>query len=109
MVVGTRRDPATPFAWSQSLVRRLGSGVLISAPGAEHTPFGLGNRCVDDAVIRHLVDLQAPELHFAGQREVGRHQAGAWQKLSEEIDDSGARGIPHVYGLRAQAPEQILP
>jgi hypothetical protein len=61
VVIGTRHDPATPFAWAQSLVRQLGSGVLISAPGAQHTSFGMGNSCVDDAVIRYLVDLKAPD------------------------------------------------
>jgi len=61
VVVGTRRDPATPFAWAKSLVAQLGGrAVLISAPGAQHTSFGLGNACVDDAVVRYLVDLAAP-------------------------------------------------
>jgi len=61
VVVGTRHDPATPFAWAQSLARQLGSAVLISAPGAQHTSFGMGNRCVDDAVVRYLVDRTAPK------------------------------------------------
>ena len=62
VVIGTRRDPATPFAWAESLVEQLGGdAVLISAPGAQHTSFGLGNRCVDTAVIRYLVDRDAPE------------------------------------------------
>ena len=61
VVVGTRRDPATPFAWAKSLVAQLGGdAVLISAPGAQHTSFGLGNDCVDSAVLRYLVDLKAP-------------------------------------------------
>lgn len=61
VVVGTRRDPATPFAWAKSLVAQLGGrAVLISAPGAQHTSFGLGNPCVDGAVVRYLVDLEAP-------------------------------------------------
>jgi pimeloyl-ACP methyl ester carboxylesterase len=61
VVVGTRHDPATPFAWAESLATQLGSGVLVSAPGAQHTSFGLGNRCVDGAVVRYLVDLRAPK------------------------------------------------
>jgi pimeloyl-ACP methyl ester carboxylesterase len=61
VVIGTRHDPATPYPWAESLVRQLGSGVLISAPGAQHTSFGMGNRCVDDAVVRYLVDLTAPK------------------------------------------------
>lgn len=61
VVIGTRRDPATPFPWAESLARQLGSGVLISAPGAQHTAFGAGSACVDDAVVRYLVDLEVPE------------------------------------------------
>ncbi|MFM8305078.1 MAG: alpha/beta hydrolase [Actinomycetota bacterium] len=61
VVIGTRRDPATPFAWAKALARQLGSGVLVSAPGTQHTSFGMGNRCVDDAVVRYLVDGQAPK------------------------------------------------
>lgn len=62
VVVGTRRDPATPFAWAESLVDQLGGdAVLISAPGAQHTSFGMGNRCVDTAVVRYLVERRAPE------------------------------------------------
>lgn len=68
VVVGTQNDPATPFAWAKSLARQLRSGVLISAPGAQHTSFGSGNRCVDDAVVRYLVDLTAPEQTLACTR-----------------------------------------
>ena len=37
---------------------RASSGRACSSPrpGAQHTAFGLGNRCVDDAVVRYLVD-----------------------------------------------------
>ena len=61
VVIGTRHDPATPFTWAQSLAKQLGSAVLISAPGSQHTAFGMGNSCVDDTVVRYLVDLTAPK------------------------------------------------
>src|SRR5262249_22095867 len=51
LVVGTKHDPATPFAWARSLTDQLGSGVLVTAPGEQHTAFGLGIPCVDDAVV----------------------------------------------------------
>jgi pimeloyl-ACP methyl ester carboxylesterase len=61
VVIGTRRDPATPFAWSEALVEQLGGrAVLISAPGSQHTGFLQGSRCVDDAVVRYLVTRKAP-------------------------------------------------
>jgi len=60
VVVGTKKDPATPFAWARSLTDQLGNAVLIAAPGEQHTAFGLGIRCVDDAVVRYFVDDAAP-------------------------------------------------
>ena len=60
VVVGTKKDPATPFAWARSLTDQLGNAVLIAAPGEQHTAFGLGIRCVDDAVVRYFVDDVAP-------------------------------------------------
>jgi pimeloyl-ACP methyl ester carboxylesterase len=60
VVIGTRKDPATPLAWARALADQLESGVLITAPGAQHTSFGLGNGCVDTPVIEYLVDGTAP-------------------------------------------------
>jgi hypothetical protein len=60
VVVGTKKDPATPFAWARSLTQQLGDAVLIAAPGEQHTAFGLGIRCVDDAVVRYFVDRTVP-------------------------------------------------
>jgi hypothetical protein len=60
LVSGTKKDPATPFAWARSLADQLGSGVLIAAPGEQHTAFGLGIRCVDDAAVRYFVDRTTP-------------------------------------------------
>jgi pimeloyl-ACP methyl ester carboxylesterase len=60
LVIGTKKDPATPFAWARALAEQLESGVLIAAPGEQHTAFGLGIRCVDDAVVRYSVDAKAP-------------------------------------------------
>jgi pimeloyl-ACP methyl ester carboxylesterase len=60
LVIGTKHDPATPFAWARSLAEQLGSGVLIAAPGDQHTAFGLGIGCVDNAVVRYLVDRTTP-------------------------------------------------
>jgi pimeloyl-ACP methyl ester carboxylesterase len=60
LVIGTKKDPATPFAWARALADQLESGVLIAAPGEQHTAFGLGIGCVDDAVVRYFVDGKAP-------------------------------------------------
>jgi hypothetical protein len=61
LVIGTTNDPATPLKWSQGLAGELSSGVLLTAEGTQHTSFATtGNTCVDDAVVRYLVDLQPP-------------------------------------------------
>ena len=55
VVIGTTRDPATPYAWSVSLADSLQSGVLVSRDGDGHTGYNAGNSCVDDAIDRYLV------------------------------------------------------
>lgn len=56
LVIGTRADPATPFAWAKGLARSLSSGVLLRVGGERHTAFASGNGCVDRVVLRYLVD-----------------------------------------------------
>lgn len=61
VVVGTTNDPATPYAWSQSLASQLSSGVLVTRVGEGHTGYNKGNACVDDAVESYLVDGAVPQ------------------------------------------------
>ena len=44
VVIGTTRDPATPYEWAVSLARQLDSGVLVSRDGDGHTGFQRGNQ-----------------------------------------------------------------
>jgi pimeloyl-ACP methyl ester carboxylesterase len=60
LVVGTTRDPATPFRWAQALARDLASGVLFGWNGDGHTAYMMGSRCVDSAVDRYLISLLPP-------------------------------------------------
>jgi pimeloyl-ACP methyl ester carboxylesterase len=60
VVVGTIRDPATPYAWAVSLASELKSGRLLTAAGASHTSYGRGNACVDGTVDRYLLTLRVP-------------------------------------------------
>ncbi len=60
VVVGTTRDPATPYEWAQSLAQQLASGVLVTRDGDGHTGYGQGNDCVDSAVEDYLVDGDVP-------------------------------------------------
>lgn len=61
LVVGTTRDPATPYEWSQRLAEALDSGVLLTREGDGHTALGQGNECIDDAVATFLLDGEAPD------------------------------------------------
>ncbi len=61
VVIGTTRDPATPYEWAKSLAAQLDSGHLISRDGDGHTGFRRGNRCVNSAVERFLVGGKVPE------------------------------------------------
>ncbi len=60
VVVGTTRDPATPYKWAEALAAQLESGVLVSRDGDGHTGYNVGNACVDDAVEGYLVDDVLP-------------------------------------------------
>jgi len=60
LVVGTTRDPATPYAWARSLASQLESGRLLTHVGDGHTAYRQGNRCVDRAVDRYLLSGRLP-------------------------------------------------
>jgi pimeloyl-ACP methyl ester carboxylesterase len=60
LVVGTLRDPATPYRWAQALSGDLASGVLLGWNGDGHTAYGEGSSCVDSIVDDYLIDLAVP-------------------------------------------------
>jgi pimeloyl-ACP methyl ester carboxylesterase len=60
LVIGTTRDPATPFQQAQALARGLSSGVLLAWNGDGHTAYRMGSTCVDNAVDRYLITLAPP-------------------------------------------------
>ncbi|MGV9773540.1 alpha/beta hydrolase [Streptosporangium sp. NPDC003464] len=61
MVVGTERDPATPYAWSEALADQLSSGVLVGFDGDGHTAYLTGSSCVDRLVDDYLINLAVPK------------------------------------------------
>ncbi len=61
VVVGTTRDPATPYAWAQALAGQLESGRLLTYEGDGHTAYGRQNRCIDGAVNDYLLTGRAPD------------------------------------------------
>ncbi|AKU19231.1 proteinase [Luteipulveratus mongoliensis] len=60
LVIGTTRDPATPYEWSQRLAAMLQNGRLISYDGDGHTAYRRSNSCVDNAVDAYLLDGKDP-------------------------------------------------
>jgi pimeloyl-ACP methyl ester carboxylesterase len=60
VVVGTTRDPATPYAWAVSLAKQLASGRLLTFVGDGHTAYHHGNRCIDQAVDRFFIEGKLP-------------------------------------------------
>jgi hypothetical protein len=60
LVVGTTRDPATPYRWARALAADLSSGVLLGWNGDGHTAYGEGSACVDQIVTAYLVSLTVP-------------------------------------------------
>lgn len=61
VVVGTTRDPATPYEWSKRLADQLQSGVLVSFDGDGHTAYMRSNECVNGAIDAFYVDGTVPE------------------------------------------------
>ncbi|QMU74690.1 alpha/beta hydrolase [Streptacidiphilus sp. PB12-B1b] len=60
LVVGTTRDPATPYAWAQALAAQLDSGTLLTYNGDGHTAYARGSSCVDTAVNTYLLTGRTP-------------------------------------------------
>jgi len=60
VVIGTTRDPATPYQWAVALAHQLDSGVLVSRDGDGHTGYHRGSPCVDHAVESYLVSGVVP-------------------------------------------------
>ncbi|MET7381595.1 alpha/beta hydrolase [Streptomyces sp. NPDC005526] len=65
VVVGTTRDPATPYTWARSLSRQLASARLLTYQGDGHTAYGRGSACVDSAINTYLLRGTPPA---AGKR-----------------------------------------
>ena len=61
LVVGTTRDPATPYEWAQSLAKIFSSALLITLDGDGHAGHGRGSTCVDSAVDRYLLTGSVPK------------------------------------------------
>jgi pimeloyl-ACP methyl ester carboxylesterase len=61
IVIGTTRDPATPYEWSVGLHQIFKNSKLISLDADGHTGQGRGSACVDNAVDSYLLKGISPQ------------------------------------------------
>ena len=61
VVIGTTRDPATPYEWAVRLRDQLADASLITFDGDGHTAYTRSNDCVDDAVDEFYLEGTVPE------------------------------------------------
>ena len=65
IVIGTIRDPATPYSWSVSLAKIFTGSRLISLDADGHTGHGRGSACVDSAVDEYLLEGTLPPANLS--------------------------------------------
>lgn len=60
LVVQNTGDSATPFHNAEVMVDKLSDATLLVRESAGHGAYGQGSACIDDAVVRFLVDGTRP-------------------------------------------------
>jgi len=61
LVISTTGDPATPHRWGIQLAKAM-DGRLLTFTGKQHTVFGSGNKCVDQAGVAYLLYGSLPTV-----------------------------------------------
>jgi pimeloyl-ACP methyl ester carboxylesterase len=60
IIIGTLRDPATPYSWAVALHKLITNSLLITLDGDGHTGHGRGSTCVDKAVDEYFITGKTP-------------------------------------------------
>ncbi len=60
IVIGTLRDPATPYSWAVALNKLITNSLLITLDGDGHTGHGRGSTCVDKTVDEYFITGKIP-------------------------------------------------
>jgi len=60
VVIGTLRDPATPYSWAVALHKLITNSRLITLDGDGHTGHGRGSACVDKSVDTYFITGKIP-------------------------------------------------
>lgn len=61
VVIGTTHDPATPYAWAESLSKQLDNSVLLTWDGFGHTAYGRSGGCIEEMVDAYLLEDKVPD------------------------------------------------
>lgn len=61
LIVSTRWDPATPYAWGVDVARMLPGARLLTWEADGHTGYRHGSECVDSTIDAFLLDGTLPE------------------------------------------------
>lgn len=61
VLIGTTRDPATPYEWAEALSEQLENNVLVKNDGDGHGAYGSMNTCIDEIVDDYFVNDVVPE------------------------------------------------
>jgi pimeloyl-ACP methyl ester carboxylesterase len=61
VLIGTTRDPATPYEWAVRLRKQLAHASLITFDGDGHTAYTRSNKCVDGAVDAYFLKGTVPK------------------------------------------------
>lgn len=61
VLVGTTRDPATPYEWARQLHDQLADAVLITYDGDGHTAYTRSNACVDKPIDEFFLTGTVPK------------------------------------------------
>jgi pimeloyl-ACP methyl ester carboxylesterase len=60
IIIGTLRDPATPYSWAVALNKLITNSLLITLDGDGHTGHGRGSTCVDKTVDAYFITGKIP-------------------------------------------------
>jgi pimeloyl-ACP methyl ester carboxylesterase len=62
IIIGTLRDPATPYSWAVALHKLITNSRLITLDGDGHTGHGRGSTCVDKSVDAYFITGKIPAM-----------------------------------------------
>ena len=60
LIIGTTRDPATPYVWAIGLQKIISNSQLLTLVGDGHTGHNRGSACIDNAVDNYYLNGLLP-------------------------------------------------